>query len=261
VLWYGQGASYNAAMSGLAATAGTYDPASNGSLDWNLTFWNAGDPTPTFSNYNVFVIGSSQVFGMGFNPTRLLGEEAAISAARGSRTFLSGQDADWHYINGPGAVDDGPRGFLINAVNWAGSGTGMGIVSLPDGFSGSGSEWWLSSGSFLAAELAGTVLYFQEESVVIPGATAGFPVNEGLTTGGLSNWGISSHNGFSTLPTGYTSINDSGSRPGNFVTILTASNADGCTTGCGDVTVPAPASLLIFTVGMVGLAASRRRRA
>jgi len=261
VLWYGQSSSYNSSISTLAAGAGTYDPASDGSLSWNLTFWNAGDPNPDFTAYNVLVIGSSQVFGMGFDPSRLLSAKSAIESARGTRTFLSGQDADYHYGASPGPVDNGPRGFLINAVNWAGSGAGLGIVSLPDRFSGSGSQWWNNPASFLAAELAGTTSYFQEESVVIPGATAGFPVNEGLTTGGLSNWGVSSHAGFSSMPTGYTSINNAGSRPGSFVTILTESEAGGCTTGCGGTPVSAPATPVLLLTALAGLALVRRRRA
>jgi hypothetical protein len=261
VLWYGQSAAYNTTMTTLAAGAGTYDPASNGSLDWNLTIWNSSDPTPDFSAYNVLVIGSSQAFTMGFDASRLLAAKTSIEAARGTRTLLSGQDADYHYWFGPGAVDNGPRGFLINAVNWAGSGSGLGIVSLPDGFSGSGSEWWNNPSSFLAAELAGAAAYFQEDDVVIPVSTAGFPVNEGLTTAGLSDWRIASHAGFSSMPTGYISINDAGNRPGSFVTILTESEASGCTTGCGGGTVSTPATPVLLVTALAGLALVRRRRA
>ena len=45
--------------------------------------------------------------------------------------MVTGQDADWHYINCPGPRNfDGPQGFLLDAINWAGSGTGMGAVFL-----------------------------------------------------------------------------------------------------------------------------------
>ncbi len=195
-------------------------------------------------------------------------------------------------------------------MNWAASGTGLGIVSLADGFSLTGSEWWLSPGSFLAAELAGTVAYFQDESVVIPGPSAPFPINEALTTSGLGNWQTSSHSGFTSLPTGYTSKRERGhpgavghlpnqrgaddERPqqladvvaqrlhqpddrlhldqrqrqlpgplchdrGRFVTIVTASNAGGCTPDCGDpVGVPVPAALFVFGFGLLALAGARR---
>jgi hypothetical protein len=235
VLWYGGSSSYNTAMETFATGASSWDPWSDGSLNWNLTFWNSGDPTPVFSSYDALVIGSPAYgFDTGMDPARLLAAKTAIEAARGNRTFLSGQDADWHAQYGLTAAE----GFIFNAVNWAASGTGTGIVSMTDGWSGSGSQWWLDNDSFLKDELTGFVSYFQEESVVIPPATAGFPVNEGLTTASLSNWGTSSHAGFDKTIPGYLSINDAGNLSGFAVTIVTEGQAGGGTGG-GTV-VPEP---------------------
>lgn len=266
ILWYGVDSSYNSSISTLAAGAGTFDPNSDGSLDWNLTFWNLGDPLPIFSNFDALIIGSSnQGFFGNFNPARLLGAQTEIEAARGNRTFLSGQDADWHYINGPGAVDNGPRGFLINAVNWAASGTGLGIVALADGYSGQPNGWMTEVGSFLRDELLGSVGYFQDENVIIPAATQSFPINEGLTTGGLSNWGTSSHSGFNKAAlTGagnpYLSINDAGSRADFAVTIVTESQAGGGTTGGGPTGVPdTGATALLLAGALFALIGIRRR--
>lgn len=204
VLWYGASASYNTKAMTLAGTgpesAAAFDPWGDGSLIWNMTVWNPED-TISFDGYDVLVIGASSVFGTGMDPARLLASKSAIEAARGTRTFLSGQDADWHFNNAPEAA---AKAFMINAVNWAASGSGLGIVSMADGYSGSGSEWWLNDNSFLKDELDGYVQYFQNESVIIPSGMETYPVNEGLTTESLSNWGTSSHAGFlQTLP-GYT---------------------------------------------------------
>lgn len=228
VLWYGATPSYNTLPGELQATAGAYDPAGDGSLDWNVTLWNEGEATPDFSAYDVFVIPS---WLSGLDPTRLLDSKDAITAARGSRTFLSGQDADLHYLGSPGPVDNGPRGFFINATNWAASGTGLGIVALADGWSGTGSTWFLDQNSFLFDELNGNLSYFQENSVEILPGQESFPVNEGLTTEGLSNWGVSSHMGFSVNTPGYEVINASGSNQNFAVTIVTEGFAGGGTSG------------------------------
>ena len=128
----------------------------------------------------------------------------------------------------------------------------------------------IDTGSFLASELSGHLAYFQEESVVIPGATAGFPVNEGLTTASLSNWGVSSHMGFSNTLPGYLSINDAGShltyRNTHVVTVVTSSYAGGGTTGGddgdgdgGEPPIPEPSTLLLLSSGFLGTGLLRRR--
>ena len=251
VLWYGGDTGYDSAMASLAAGASSY----GGGESWNVTFWNASDPTPNFSNYNVLVIGSPDSgFGTGMDPTRLLSAGSAIEAARGSRTFLSGQDADWHARGGNLAAEI----FTYDAVDWAASGTGLGIVSMTDGWAGTGSNWWLKSGSFLQPELNGYVVYNQEDSVVIPAATAGYPVNAGLTTASLSGWGISAHATFDKTIPGYLSINDAGSYPGYAVTILTEGQEGGGTTGPG-TTVPEPTTMLLLGLGLMGLAGLRKK--
>ena len=251
VLWYGN---YNTKISEIADRASTFDPEGDGSLDWNLTIWNPQDPAPDFSDYDVLAIGTG--WGLNFNP--IFNNQEAISAARGNRTFLSGQDADIHY-NSRIVRPDGPFGFLVNAVNWAGSGEGMGIVSLPDGHSPKSQNWWLNDRSFLKNELEGYVSYFPEQRVVIPTETSDFPVNEGLTTAGLSNWNTSAHAEFDKNIPGYLSINDAGSRLGYSVTIVTASEADGSTDGAK--TVPEPSSILgLFALGGLGVRSLLKRK-
>lgn len=273
VLWYGQHRIYNAKMSEIAEKASSFDPAGDGSLDWNLTIWDPSDPAPNFSDYDVFVIGNgfTEARYFGFDASGILNNKDAISAARGNRTFLSGQDADLHYILNVGPRLDGPLGFLVNAVNWAASGTGMGIVSLPDGYRKLNGQlvgqWWLDENSFLKDELEGYVSYIYDESVIIPTATSDFPVNEGLTTAGLSNWRLSAHLGFNKDIPGYISINDAGSElnTDKVITIVTGSEADGCTNNCtpdkDNVKVPEPSSVLgLFAFGAVGAGSLLKRK-
>ena len=254
VLWYGGNAFYNTLPGTLASNAGDYDPNNDGSLDWNVDIWELGEAAPNFGLYDVFIIPS---WLSGMDPSRLLAAKDDITDARGSRTFLSGQDADYHYLNSPGPIDNGPRGFFINAVNWAASGTGMGIVALADGWQGTGSTWMNNVNSFLYDELNGHLAYFQEEIVNILPGQENFPVNEGLTSAGLSNWRTSSHMGFSVATPGYEMINAAGGNSAYAVTLVTEGQADGGTDG--GVTIPEPASLAVFTLGLLGLGWTRKK--
>ena len=253
----------------------------NGGLAWKLTFFGPASEVPEFSNYNVLVIQSGEAFLTGQFLTHrgvpdpkepyakpdysgILKNKRAIEAARGERTFISGSDADIHAIRGdsgnapsvggqhvtckPPIVGsrcwDGALGHLVNAVNWAGSGSGLGIVSLVAG-EFPGSRWWLDANSFLRAELGGYVTIWgnrwwdpkQENNPVIPAAARGYPLNSGLTSKGLGNWRNSFHFGFSHSMPGYAPIVDSTRHPDAAVAIATAKFA-GAGTG-GPAPIPA----------------------
>lgn len=137
VLWYaysppGSETQYRENMQALADNAHTYAPGSR--VRWRLTFFGPADPAPDFSAYDVLVIETSSVGNFeddGPNYDGVLNNQAAITAARGSRTLLTGLDPDQLYLPffGGNQADDGPRGLIVNFVNWAGSGTGLGIVA------------------------------------------------------------------------------------------------------------------------------------
>ena len=269
VLWTSGTDAYNANIRQLATQAATFDPDGDGALDWNLTLWDGG--AVDFAAYDVLVVGSTYAvdrdhagtgyFGLGVSARGVLDNGAAIAAARGDRTFLSGQDADWHNIFNLPNRDNGPKGFMINAVNWAASGAGLGIVSMTDRFSGGtnpNTGWWNHPDSFLAAELGGTPRAVNTNIVSIGPGQESFPINEGLTTGGLSNWNTSSHACFGEV-SGYVQINFFGTdTSGCGVTIVTAGEEDGGTGGPSPIPLPAAGWMLIAAIG--GLGAMRRRR-
>jgi len=252
---------------GIAAAAPGF-PESSG-LGWNLTFYDPTGTAPDFSAYDVLVIESGEAFRTGApggplatpDYSGILGNRAAIEAARGDRTIISGTDADFHAIRGDTGLCapfagcgfwDGARGHMINMVNWAGSGNGLGIVSLFDG-EFAGSFWWAHPDSFLREELNGYVTYFRDNFPLIPESASDYPLNHGLTSQGLTDWRNSFHAGFHESIPGYTRIVDSTLFPDRAVVIATSAFAAAPT-----APVPEPGQWLLFALG-VGLIALVRR--
>jgi len=277
VLWYSYAtlnSEYRSFYSSFAKTVANY-PESSG-LSWNLTFFAPGSAQPVFSHYNVLVIESGEAFRTGPmggplaipDYSGILNDKSAIQAARGGRTLISGADADFHGIRGDSGTCptvhcgsyDGARGYVINSVNWAASGRGLGIVSFVDG-EFPGSFWWNDPRSFLQHELSGHVRDFgtsHENSAVINLAESAYPLNHGLSSTGLSNWFNAFHAGFTGIIPGYTATVDSGDGRGAlslatsaFVFVPTAAP-----TAAG--AVDAPGTLLLVASGL-GLALGSRR--
>jgi hypothetical protein len=242
VLWYTYAhpeSEYRRMIEKLGAAAHTL-PKSAG-YKWKISFYGPDWPQPRFERYDVLVIQSGEAFSS-HSPkaeplkevdfSGILKHRAAIEAARGSRTVITGSDVDHHAIGGDtghAPVKDGYRvkcnppltgvrcwdgavGHLVNAVNWAASGRKMGIVSFVAA-EFPGSQWWLHKDSFLRAELsngggdAGLVTIFgpetRENNPLIPSAAEHHPLNSALTSKGLSNWTNSFHAGFAHALRGY----------------------------------------------------------
>lgn len=254
VLWYSYAtpdSEYKSFYTTLATTVSSY-PQSAG-LIWNLTFFGPTDPLPDFSAYNVLVIESGEAFRTGSpggplatpDYSAILSDKSAIDTARGDRTLISGADADFHAVRGDSGLCpdlhcgnyDGALGYVINSVNWAAGGTNLGILSFVDG-DFPGSFWWNDPNSFLRSELNGYVSDFTENTAIIDPIEATYPMNQGLTSVGLSNWINSFHAGFLDPVPGYTATVNSGSRPGYALSIATS------------VSVPEPSGVLLVTTGL-----------
>jgi hypothetical protein len=262
ILWYTGGVTnfpaYKDSFNSLAAS----NPGGN---TWNITYWDSGaKPAGTF---NTLVVASQEGGWNVFPDYTALTASGLTETSFGSRVMVTGQDTDWHYLNGPGngttgQAFDGPRGFLANAINWSGSGTGMGAVVLA-----ADAGFALFTG--LGAESGGS------NDVRIPSDFTGLPINSGLTTAGLSNWNTSSHQSWTGTDTtkwaqinvlggldscgADTSPNPSADACKAFVTLIKAEDAGGGLGG-GLTPVPEPSTLVLLGTALVGFSARRWRK-
>jgi hypothetical protein len=252
ILWYTGGVnvdsgtaftSYTAGLNTLASLA----PTSPGGNTWNITQWASGaEPAAPAGGFNVLVVASEQgPWSVSPNYASLVA--AAPSITLGSREMVTGQDADWHYMNSPGpTLFNNPQGFLLDAINWAGSGTGLGLVSLGD----EGQTGFSFPGITQTSNVT--------DNVVIPSAVATFPINTNLTSAGLSNWSMSAHDTWTISNTSlWEGINVDGDSTTNYVTVVTAGTAGGGITPPG---VPEPSSIVTASIAAVILGAWRTLR-
>ena len=234
VLWYNGSNDGFATAEDALVGPGSGDPSN---ATWAITHWYDGSAKPTGA-FDVLVVGSASA-----------GASSSLLAnlpTFGNRVFVTGQDADFHLANGPGAENfDGPRGFLRDAINWAAGGTGLGVIELSPG------EGAISLANLGITGISGDSGF--TDTVNIPSAFAAFPVNTNLSSVGLSNWGTSAHDNWTSITSAWTGINTDGGA--GFVTLVSANSAGG-----GIVGVPEPASIALIGMGLAGFAGLRRRK-
>jgi hypothetical protein len=254
--------------------------------DWTITFWDGSGSRPaSFTGFDVMVVASEEGPWGGLPPDYTDLFLAGVNESTfGDRVMLTGQDADWHFIDdltpGPSPFD-GPTGFLVNSINWAGSGTvgTMGAVVLDA--SSSVFSLFTGAGQMYDDKLCpvgGSTdpndpnfdpnCFGRTDNVKIPGEFAGYPLNAGLSSTGLSSWGEAAHKTWQASdPALWTAINaDGNSCPAvenpsvadcdRFVTLVKASQAAGGTTRDA---VPEPDTLVLLSSGVLGFIFAYRK--
>jgi hypothetical protein len=210
VLWYayspeGAESRYRERMRGIGAQV---PRLTDGEVSWRITFFGPGE-TPNFRAYDVLVTESSflWVFDGSDGPDYdgLLDNEAGLAAARGNRILLTGASGlDMVGEGSAATVQDSDVGLLINWVNWAGSGSGLGVVALDD----EDRLWKRSARSFLRFEAdAATDFYYDCcGGGAIPAYARDWPINRGISDATMRRLGEQTSSFKLPEPPGYKAI-------------------------------------------------------
>jgi hypothetical protein len=251
VLWYayspeGSPSRYRERMRSIGAQV---PRLTGGEVSWRITFFGPGE-RPNFRAYDVLVTESSFLWiddGF-FEPdySGLLDNEAGLAAARGNRVLLSGS----HYLDmstqgSPATVRDSRVGVLVNWINWAGSGTGLGVVALDD----EDWSWKRDPRSFLRFEADPATDFYYDccGADTIPDYARDWPINRGISDATMQTVAGATSAFKLPEPPGYraiaTSPSDGFDGP-SASTVVTESQAAGGTTPPPSITCRARGGLL-----------------
>lgn len=251
VLWYayspeGAESRYRERMRSIGAQV---PRLTGGEVSWRITFFGPGE-RPDFRAYDVLVTESSFLYILDDTDfpdySGLLDNEAGLAAARGNRVVLSSAfEVDMSTEATAATPRDSLVGVLVNWINWAGSGTGLGVVTLDD----EEGMWKFNPRSFLRFEAdAATDFYYDYGGPdTIPAYARSWPINRDISDATMQDIGGATSAFILPEPPGYRAISTSPS-DGFFgpsaITVVTASQAAGGTTPPPSMTCRARGGLL-----------------